>query len=115
MIDALAAMLAGLGASGWDFRISSFDGDSPILSAGTSAAHAQPVALFAGVSYLDCPTEFSHAVFSVATEPERDSVRKVVALDPQDVVILVEAETTAGLGTRRFHIVATAGRRVASS
>ncbi|MEP6790182.1 MAG: hypothetical protein ABI907_02360 [Ramlibacter sp.] len=112
MSDALIKLLAGLGASGWDFRIASFDGDSLTLAAGTSRDHARPLVVFSGVSYLDCPTVFSLAAFSVASDSERDSVRKLVPLDPEDVVIQIEAETQAGLGTRHFRIVATAAHRV---
>lgn len=90
----------------WDWCIRSFDGWTLRLSAGTSVEYSKPIVQFHGVTYLACPVEFSHPTFRLATTMERAEIALLVPLDQQDVVIIIEAETMAGLTPRKFSIVA---------
>jgi len=79
---------------GWDWCLRSFDGQALVLASGTSLDHARPVAVFHGVSYIGCPTEFSDASFRVASYPEREALARRVRLQPEHFVIAIEVETT---------------------
>ena len=91
---------------GWDCVIKSFDGWSLNLFSGTAPEYASPLATFLGVSYISCPTEFSHPQFRVASEAERADIAHLVPLEREEHVIAIEAETMAGLGRYIFFLVA---------
>ena len=89
----------------WDWRIRSFDGWTLRLSGGCSIEYSTPLVQFNGVTYLACPFEFRHPAFRLATKTERADIAMLVPLDKQDVVIIIEAETMAGLTVNKFSIV----------
>jgi hypothetical protein len=89
----------------WDCVITSFDGWNLNLSSGSSLEYASLLAVFSGVLYVSCPIEFSHPTFRLATEVERSQIAKLVALEEEDFVIAIDAETTAGLDTHTFFLV----------
>jgi hypothetical protein len=91
---------------GWDCVLKSYDGWRVCLASGTSPEYATPLVAFCGVSYLACPTEFSHANFRLANEAERKSMGKLVPLGVEDYVVAIEAETMAGLERQIFFVVA---------
>ena len=91
---------------GWDCGIKSYDGWALHLVSGTSIEYAQPLAVFSGVSYISCPSEFSHPVFRLASNVERASVAKLVPLDEGDMVIAIDAETMANMDRHVFFIAA---------
>ena len=110
--DTFGDVLAGLAGVGWDFGIASFDGDSLVICAGTSIEYAEPIVKLGGVSYLELPTEFSHAVFSIASNEQRDLLGRRVPLEADDVVVRIEAETMAVLETQCFFVVASSAQSV---
>ena len=87
--------------------IKSYDGWRLDLYSGTSLEHAKPLVAFFGVSYVACPTEFSHPEFRLASAAEREAIAKVVPVDEYDHVAVIEAETMSGLGRHVFFIVAS--------
>lgn len=95
---------------GWDCLIHSYDGYSLALFSGTCAEYATPLAEFRGVTYLACPTEFSHPRFRLALAEERAAVGKVVPIQSDDLVVVIEAETMQSLGPQQFTLVAESAR-----
>jgi len=91
---------------GWDCWLVSYDGWRLLLSSGTSAESASPLAEFSGVSYVSCPTEFSHPRFRPANDEERSQVEELVPIETTDHIVAIEAETMSGLGTHVFFVVA---------
>ncbi|NHZ80850.1 hypothetical protein F2P44_16435 [Massilia sp. CCM 8695] len=99
---------------GWDWCIRSFDGCSLSLSAGSSSSYAQHVVAFHGVCYLACPTEFSHPTFRVASTAERLSLSAQVAVDEDDTVVAIDADSSVGMEPLTFFIVATSATLAAA-
>jgi hypothetical protein len=58
------------------------------------------------VSYLSCPTSFSHARFRKADAAQALIIGSLVPVEPTDHVFTIEAETMAGVGPHVFFIVA---------
>lgn len=92
---------------GWDWRISAFDGDALELSAGCSLSGAHHMVTFHEVCYVDCPTVFHHPAFRLAGATERLATGARVAIDNGDIVIAIDADSSAGLERLTFFIVAT--------
>lgn len=90
---------------GWDCFLSAFDGWKLIISSGSSLEYAKPLVEFLGVSYLSCPTEFSHPKFRLANSDERDHIAKLVPLEETDYIIAIEAETMSNLSRHVFLFV----------
>jgi hypothetical protein len=90
---------------GWDWCISSFDGCTLHFSAGTSIEYSRLVVTVQDVSYLNCPVEFSHPIFRLATFAERADIGGIVPLDQEDIVVAIEAETMAALLPSTFFVV----------
>lgn len=67
---------------------------------------AMPLAEFSGVSYISCPTEFSHPKFRLASAEERRQVSTLVQVEETDQVVAIEAETMAGMSAHIFFLVA---------
>ena len=100
-------LLNALGTTqGWDWCLKSFDGHALVLAGGTSREHARPVAVFYGVSYIGCPTEFSYASFRLASDPERDALARRVPLQREDLVVAIEVETMAQVVPHVFFVAA---------
>jgi hypothetical protein len=91
---------------GWDCTMSAFDGWRLQLSSGTSEETQHPLASFSGVSYLSCPMVLSHPTFRLANAAEQAQVGTIVALDGDDKVLAIDAETMAGMASHVFFIVA---------
>jgi len=91
---------------GWDWCLESFDGSALILASGTSMERTRPVAMFSGVRYIGCPTEFSHASFRLASFPERDALARVLPLQHEHVVVAIEVETMTQVIPHVFFVVA---------
>lgn len=91
---------------GWDCLIKSFDGWSLCISSGTSPEYSLPLVVFSGVSYLSCPIEFSHPKFRVANEHEQEKIGKIVPIEREDFVFVIEAETMASLERNLLFLVA---------
>jgi len=90
---------------GWDWCVSAFDGCTLHLSAGTSIEYSRLIVKVYGVSYLNCPVDFSHPIFRLATFAERTDIAGLVPLDHQDIVVAIEAETMAAVLPSTFFIV----------
>ena len=78
-----------------------------MICAGTTIEHAKPVVQLGGVSYIELPAQFSHAVFSISSDEQRDVLGRRVPLEADDVVVRIAAETMAGLETQCFFVVAS--------
>ena len=94
---------------GWDCVLKSYDGWRLCLASGSSPEYALPLVAFSGVSYLACPTEFSHPRFRPATDAEREQIERLVPLDVKDFLVAIEAETMAGLDRHVFFVAAESG------
>jgi hypothetical protein len=107
MSDTLAEVLDKLSTSaGWEFGVAAFDGYTLTIASGTSRDYVAPVVAFGGVSYFSGALAFSHASVQVAGDLERGVVGRIVSLDDDDVVVRIEAETSAASGRQRFYLVA---------
>ena len=91
---------------GWDCVITAFDGWRLKLSSGTSETSVSPLAEFCGVSYLSCPTSFSHARFREADAAQARIIGSLVPVESTDHVFAIEAETMAGMEPHVFFVVA---------
>ena len=91
---------------GWDCIFSSFDGYKMILNSGSSVDYARPLVAFLGVSYMNCPFEFSHPKFRMGTDEERQKIEKLSVIEGDDSLFVIEAETPAQLDKQVFFIVA---------
>ena len=91
---------------GWDCNFSSFDGYRLVLNSGSSIEYGCPLVAFLGVSYMNCPFEFSHPVFRFGTEEERRQIEKLSVIEEGESLFVIEAETQAQLDKQVFFIVA---------
>jgi hypothetical protein len=92
--------------SGWECSITGYDGWKLVFSGGSSESHGAPFAEFSGVSFLSCPTQFSHPKFRLADELERHQVGAVVPLETSDLLVAIEAETMARHQRHVFFVAA---------
>jgi hypothetical protein len=91
----------------WDYRLLSFDGSRLIIVGSTDLSYYHLVeAEFAEVSFLSCPTEFSHGRFRLATEAEHTLVNRLVAIDGEDILFAIDAESSGSMETQVFFILA---------
>lgn len=84
--------------SWWEWELLSWNGSELRLAAGYDLAYHHDMELvFTEVSYLACPTRFSHARFREPTPGECDTVRRYVGETPPVVAAFdVEAEFGGG-------------------
>ena len=96
--------------TGPDFRFASFDGWSLVIYASlTDYPHSWYAKLgFHGVSFIDCPSDFSHAKFRTATDSERQTISNRTPLEDTDLIISIDAETMASMDQQTFFIVCEA-------
>ena len=94
--------------SEWDYALAGSDGWTLRIAAGSPLHLDSPACLieFSGVQYIRCAAEFHHARFRLPTESELAEASAAVALEPEDHVFAFDAETSAGLESRTFIIVA---------
>lgn len=57
-------------------------------------------------SYISLPTEFIWPRFRRADDAETESIRNIVALDGENIVFCIEAQTDSSLVSLPFYIVA---------
>ena len=90
-----------------DFRIQSFDSVNLLLTGSFDFSYYHEVEVkFQEVSYISLPADFSHPHFRRADEAEIASIRKIVALESEDIVFCIEAETSGSLDRLPFYVVA---------
>lgn len=90
-----------------DFRMESFDGATLVITGSFDFVYYHEVeVIFSEVSYISLPTDFHYPLFRLATEEERARVRTATALEPEDIVYCIEAETTSSIERLPFFIVA---------
>jgi len=107
----LRGVLEQINAVGaWDCRITGFDGLNLTIRSGCTLDDPESwlvELLFSNVVYMDCPVNFHHARFELATAEEIVRIEKTVAVEQTDRVIAITAETQGNeLGSKRFFIVA---------
>jgi hypothetical protein len=96
-------------ASGcWDYAILQFDGSTLRIGGGTSYVHTTPLVLvkFLEVSFIDCPTCFHHARFSIAQPQDVAGLRRRVAIGENDKAFAIFAESSGQLEEQAFFVVA---------
>jgi hypothetical protein len=94
----------------WDYRLEGYDGLNLTIRSGCTLDHPESwlaEIVLSGVVYIDCPVNFSHARFELATADEIARIEKTVAVEQTDRVIAITAETQGyELTLKRFFIVA---------
>ncbi len=93
--------------TGPDFHFESFDGWTLAVNVSvTDYPHSWYAKIkFDGVSFIDCPCDFSHATFRRAKEVERNSISERIPLDADDTIVAIDAETLASMDQQTFFIV----------
>lgn len=61
---------------------------------------------FHEVSYISLPAQFSYPKFRKATFAEMIEIEKLIAVDAEETVFCIEAETSCSLGKLPFFVVA---------
>jgi hypothetical protein len=99
-----------LKASGyWDYGFLQFDGSSLIVGGGSPFMYrANPAVTlkFVDVSYINCPTEFHYAEFSLAPSSLIEDLRGSIGIEDTDVVVAITVESARSLHRQSFVIVA---------
>lgn len=91
----------------WDYQLLSFDGYRLVIAGSTDFGYYHLIeAEFAEVSFINCPTDFSHARFRLATDSEQASISRLVAIDAEHHLVAIEAETSASIDLQVFFILA---------
>lgn len=92
---------------GWDHRIVEFDGwRLRIRTACTSYPETWSGEIeFEGVSYVECPVEFSHPTYRRPSSDEQRVVAARTIVEEDDRIIAIDAETMASMGSQTFFIV----------
>ena len=94
-------------AESTDFRIDSYDGSSLLLTGSFDFGYYHQVEVkFGEVSYISLPSDFSNPNFRRADDAEIESIRKLVALEAEEIVFCIEAETSSSLARLPFYLVA---------
>lgn len=90
-----------------DFRVHSYDGVNLVLTGSFDFAYYHEVEVeFREVAYISLPSCFENPNFRIGTPEEIEAVRKVIALEKEDIVYCVEAETSCSTEKLPFFIVA---------
>ena len=93
----------------WDFVVRRYDGHTLEIAGGVDETlHSHPSVLLElrGVSYVDCPTAFRHALVRLASAEERHGVERRTVVDSEAKVYAIEAETMGSVEVDTFFIVA---------
>ena len=93
----------------WDYELFGFDGSRLVLAGSTDLSYYHLVeAEFEEVSFVSCPANFSHPRFRRATSAEESSVGRLVAIDAQDILVAIDAESSGStLEPQTFFVLAT--------
>ena len=100
---------APLDLHAWDFVVRQYDGYTLEIVGGVDETlHTHPAVLLElrGVSYVDCPTAFRHAIVRIASADERHSIERRTVVDSESKVYAIEAETMGSVDPQTFFIVA---------
>ncbi len=90
-----------------DFRIQSYDSVNLMLTGSFDFCYYHEVELiFHEVSYISLPTDFSYPKFRKATSAEVSEIGKLIAVDTEETVFCIEAETSYSLDKLPFFVVA---------
>ena len=91
-----------------NFCIQSYDNDNLLMTGSFDFCYYHEVEIeFKEVSYISLPSGFNYPRFRRASAHEIESIRKLIALEPEDIVYCIEAETSCSLVKLPFYIVAT--------
>jgi hypothetical protein len=61
---------------------------------------------FLEVTFIDCPTDFRHAQFSIAVSRVVEGLRRRVAIEEKSIVFAILAESSGQIEEQTFIIVA---------
>ena len=91
-----------------DFRIQSYRNNLLVLVGSFDLFYYHTVEIeFEGVSYISLPTEFYQPKFRWAKASEIQFMRQLIAIEVEEKVYCIEAETTSSIKKLPFYIVAT--------
>jgi hypothetical protein len=90
-----------------DYRIQSYDSVNLMLTGSFDFCYYHEVELlFHEVSYISLPADFSYPKFRKATLAEISDIEKLIAVDSEETVFCIEAETSCSLEKLPFFVVA---------
>jgi len=90
-----------------DYRIQSYDSVNLMLTGSFDFCYYHEVELlFHEVSYISLPADFSYPKFRKATLAETSDIEKLIAVDEEETVFCIEAETSCSLEKLPFFVVA---------
>lgn len=90
-----------------DFRIQFYDSANLLITGSFDFCYYHEVEVaFKDVSYISLPTDFNHPRFRRADANEIEAIRKLIALEPEDIVYCIEAETSCSIVKLPFYVVA---------
>jgi hypothetical protein len=99
-----------LKASGfWDYAFLQFDGSSLTVGGGSPFVNRTNPAVtlkFIDVSYINCPTEFHHAEFALASLSTVEDLKGTIDVGHDDVVVAIVGEPNGSFDRQVFVIVA---------
>jgi hypothetical protein len=89
-----------------DFRIHSYDSDNLTIIGSFDFSYYHEVEIvFSEVEYISLPADFNEPLFRLGDENEVEAIAKLVALEEDDTVFCIEAETTCSIEKLSFYIV----------
>lgn len=90
-----------------DFRIQAYDSVNLMLTGSFDFSYYHEVEFnFHEVSYISLPADFSYPKFRKATSEEITEIGKIIAVDAEETVFCIEAETSRSLEKLPFFVVA---------
>jgi hypothetical protein len=90
-----------------DFRVQSYDSVNLLITGSFDFCYYHEVEVeFKEVSYISLPSNFNCPRFHIASAHEIESIRKLIALESEDIVYCIEAETSCSITKLPFYIVA---------
>jgi hypothetical protein len=90
-----------------DFRIQSYDSANLLVTGSFDFCYYHEVEVeFRAVSYISLPSDFNSPNFRRVSTHEIESIRKLIALEPEDIVYCIEAGTSCSIVKLPFYIVA---------
>lgn len=94
-----------------DFSVEAFNSvDLEIIGSFDLCYYYDVKIVFCEVSYISLPTRFQWPLFRTATATEINAVSACIALEEEDQVFCIEAETGKGLERHPFFVVAQSFR-----
>jgi hypothetical protein len=106
-----------LKASGfWDYAFLQFDGASLTVGGGSPFVNRTNPAVtlkFIDVSYINCPTEFHHAEFALASLSTVEDLKGTIDVGPDDVVVVAIAGESNGSFDRQVFVIVAESVQIA--